>query len=99
MDSFYRSNAHRQRLFDKGTEDCSPDKRVVHHLERETIALAAGTVTAALAANAAAMGSATSPEKVCICAVLISLWYHQSKFLAFKNPVDSVTICIHALDW
>lgn len=41
-------------------------------LEKDTIALAAGTVTVALAANAAAMGSSTSPEKVSPCRIYSS---------------------------
>ena len=40
------------------------EPRTASTLEKDTIALAAGTVTVALAANAAALGSSTSPEKV-----------------------------------
>ena len=44
--------------------DSPPGKFNLGRLEKDTIALAAGTVTAALAANAAAMGAFSSPEKV-----------------------------------
>lgn len=59
-----RPNAPRHKASDRDTDDSSPDRKLATHLEKDTIALAAGTVTAALAANAAAMGSASSPEKV-----------------------------------
>ncbi len=43
----------------------------VMQLEADTIALAAGAVTAMLAANAAAAGPLDSPEKVRLCMLCI----------------------------
>jgi hypothetical protein len=57
------SNA-RRRSSDGASEGGSPDYKGMATLEKDTIALAAGTVTVALAANAAAMGASSSPEKV-----------------------------------
>ena len=81
-------------MLEKDTDDNSPDHRPIMHLEKDTIALAAGTVTAALAANAAAMGAASSPEKAsCQFSQHIGLLILFMKIFQLERPTGSLCLC------